>query len=123
MFKKFLCLVAIVLLAFTLTGCGSGAKTLKIVNVDSMANTFDLVDVATKQKIAYDKLMLMGQEVIDHFCTSAVTGSVVFAVKEGQIVREGNRVTLGEGLTAYTAYAEMEYELADGVLNITKQKD
>ena len=114
-------LAALLLIAVSriLTGCG--AKTMQIKVTDRDANTFVLVD-GSGAEIEYDKLMLDGKEVVDHYCSS-VQGldSVAFATGEGQIVRDGSSVTLS-GCQSYTAAAELTYELSDGVLTITGTK-
>ena len=51
-----------------------------------------------------------------------IVTSVMFATREGQIVRDGNRTTFSD-MTAYTINAELLYELNDGVLNITGIKE
>lgn len=94
---------------------------MKLANVNEAANTFDLVDSRSGQKLEYDKLIVNGKEVVDWHCTG-VAGSevVVFATEAGQIVRDGNRTTYSG--QAYTIDAKLEYELKDGTLTITGVK-
>jgi hypothetical protein len=55
---------------------------------------------------------------VDWLCKgTAGSKAVVFATKEGQIVRDGNKTTYsGQG---YTTEAMLEYGLKDGTLTIT----
>lgn len=116
--KKILAAILIgVLMLCLLTGC-SKAKTIRIANVDAAANTFDFLDTSSGVKIEYNKLIVDGEEVIDYEVSSGIVTSVMFATREGQIVREGNRTTFSD-MTAYTINAELLYELNDGVLTIT----
>ena len=90
--------------------------------MDTSANTFDFLDTSSGAKIEYDKLIVGGEEVIDYEVSDGIVTSVMFATREGQIVRDGNRTTFSD-MTAYTINAELLYELNDGVLNITGIKE
>ena len=116
-YKRLFILLLVIAVAAVCTGC-AGKKTMAIANVDEAANTFDLVDTATKQALKYDKLIVNGKEVVDWLCAGMVGSKVVvFATEEGQIVREGKKTTYsGQG---YTTDAKLEYELKDGTLTIT----
>lgn len=118
--KRITMLLLVVAIALACAGCG-GKKTMRIANVDEAANTFDLVDSGSKQKLEHDKLIVNGREVVDWLCTGmAGSKAVVFATEEGQIVRDGNRTTYSG--QAYTTDAKLEYELKDGVLTIIGAK-
>ncbi len=118
--KVFLLTVTVILAAFILAGCGG--ETAKITNIDGTANTFDIIDTKTNQVLKYDKLVILGKEVIDHYCMSSITDSVAFAFEESQIIRDGSSVTL-DGENANTIHAEFEYTLTDGILTLTKLVD
>ena len=112
--------VALLALAIALSIAGCGKKTIRIANVNEEKNTFDFVDGSGK-KIAYDRLVVNGKEVVDWQCMSmAMNQTVVFATEEGQIVREGNKTTYGG--QGYTTNAELYYELKDGTLTILGTK-
>ena len=119
-YKRLFILLLVIAVAAVCTGC-AGKKTMAIANVDEAANTFDLVDTATKQALKYDKLIVNGKEVVDWLCAGMVGSKVVvFATEEGQITRDGKKTTYsGQG---YTTDAKLEYELKDGTLTITGSK-
>ena len=120
--KRILIFAAAMLLAAAcvLTGCGK--KTIRIANVNETENTFDLVESGSGKKVAYDRLIVDGKEVIDWACIDmAGMDAVMFATEEGQIVREGNQTSFS-GMKAYTTAAELLYDMKDGVLTITGTK-
>ena len=118
--RSFILLLALLALALVCTACG-GKKTMKLANVNAAANTFELVDSGSGQKLAYDRLIVNGKEVVDWLCTGMAGAEVVvFATEEGQIVRDGNTTSYsGQG---YSTVAKLEYELKDGTLTITGVK-
>jgi hypothetical protein len=120
MCKRITIILTVVIIALTCTACGSN-KTMAIANVDEAANTFDLLDTGTQQKLAYSRLIVNGNEVVDWLCTG-VAGSkaVVFATQVGQIVRDGNKTTYSG--QCYTTDAKLEYELKDGTLTVIGMK-
>ena len=120
MLKKITVLLFSAMLVVMLSACADG-KTLKIENVNTSANTFDFVDTISGEKIVYDRLILDGEDVVDFQCTASFSSSVVFATEEGQIVREGNKITYNG--KAYTTAAELKYTLEDGTLSITGTED
>ncbi len=120
--KRVLILAVSVVLAAACMLAGCGKKTIRIANVDEAKNTFDFIESGSGKKVAYEKLVVDGKEVIDWACTSlAGVDAVMFATEEGQIVREGNRTSFS-GMKAYTTAAELLYDLKDGVLTITGTK-
>lgn len=111
---------ALLVAAIALVCAGCGKNTMRIENLNKEANTFDFVDTKTGQTIQYDKLILNGKEVIDHQVMTGMADSVAFATEEGQIVREGAKVSVsGQG---YTEAAELEYQLDGGTLTIIDSK-
>lgn len=119
--KAFAVIITSILMMCLMVSCGE--KTMRIANLDQSTNSFSFIDTSSGEEIEYDKLILDGQEVIDYAISSnAFADSIMFATKEGQIVREGNRTEFSD-MTAYTTEAELIYELKDGVLTIIGVKE
>lgn len=129
MLKRIMLITFSAMLVILLAACSGGnapenadASTvvgiLKIENVNTSANTFDLVDTKSGEAINYDILIVEDKEVVDSQCMGVMgTPSVLFATEDGQIERDGNTVTANGG-KAYTTAAELEYTLEDGTLTI-----
>lgn len=99
--------------------------TMKIANIDRTRNTFDFVDVASGEKIVYRRLIIHGVEPVDTRCIVKEGSEMVqFVVRGGREVSrraDGTQtVTIyaGENTFAYSMYAQLKYELNDGVLTI-----
>lgn len=99
--------------------------TMKIANIDRTRNTFDFVDVASGEKIVYRRLIIHGVEPVDTRCiVKEGTEMVQFVIRGGREVSrraDGTQtVTIyaGENTFAYSMYAQLKYELNDGVLTI-----
>lgn len=123
--------ISTLLCATMFTNCGTDASkkqaaeavqneagnTMKFNITDDTFAGFTCVDTATGNVLFYDKLMLNDKEVIDTEC-STIRGAryVALALKPGDIVRNGNSVTLNAKI--YTEHAVWEYTLENGVLTI-----
>jgi len=116
--KKILAVLTTIAFCAFIAGCGGGNK-LRIANVNKAENTFDFVDTKSGSIIRYQKLMLDGKEVVDHYCGESIvgrSGTVLFAHDRSQIVRNGGSVAMSGG--SYSTHAVFNYKLEGGVLSI-----
>ncbi len=118
--KKALTLtLCVMLIAILLAGCNTSKLTIQ--NIDTYANTFDLVDSSTGDVIQYDTLICNGEPVLACYgirAAGVAGGAMAFITDEAQINDDGSANL--SGATAYKSGAEFKYKLDDGVLKITR---
>jgi hypothetical protein len=100
-------------------------RAMKIASFDRGANSFDLVDAATGEKLTYRRLVIDNVEPVKINCiVKDGMDMLQFVMQERKALgtrQEGGQTVTeysGEWIISFSAYASLKYKLEDGVLTI-----